>query len=325
MGKHPAFRFLWRLGMGALLVFPIPQVEAREFKVAVVDLKRVMSEYRDFQQAQSEIQRYLQQWRAVQDSLKRAIEQARADLDRQRVMLSDEAKLEKEREIENMEREYEEYVRSVWGEDGLLERQTREVLDPLIQKIRETIREIAEQEGYDLVLDLSSDMVLYMKPEYDLTQAVIEELNRAYEAPVTVTGELPFLAILLFKEENDQARQRNLGTLLLQYFVSALKNSPKFRLVSQAQISQQMQVQNITQDFLNFDAARSVAEAVLSDYFIYGTVRKEGDQVHIQAGLYRTSDGKEIIKVEGETEDRETPLQIKAQELATTISARFGQ
>jgi len=53
---------------------------------------------------------------------------------------------------------------------------------PIIEKINALISRIGEEEGYDFIFDASSGSLVHALPKYDITQQVIEELNKGVAA-----------------------------------------------------------------------------------------------------------------------------------------------
>ncbi|NIT55300.1 MAG: OmpH family outer membrane protein, partial [Aliifodinibius sp.] len=49
---------------------------------------------------------------------------------------------------------------------------------PLYDKIDSVIKQISEEEDYDMVFDVVQGVILYAKPEYDITDRVLDELNK---------------------------------------------------------------------------------------------------------------------------------------------------
>jgi outer membrane protein len=69
-------------------------------------------------------------------------------------------------------------VQQIYGKEGALYQKNQEISDPIVQKIKKTIQDVANQEGYDMVLDRAAGAVVFWKKDNDLTQRVIEILNK---------------------------------------------------------------------------------------------------------------------------------------------------
>ncbi len=64
------------------------------------------------------------------------------------------------------------------GPQGEFYKKNLELTQPLYDKIDQVIQKIGQAEGYDYILDVVQGVVLYAKPEYDITDRVLEELNK---------------------------------------------------------------------------------------------------------------------------------------------------
>lgn len=63
--------------------------------------------------------------------------------------------------------------------DHVVMRRQSELQQPLRERVREAVRRVREQEGYDLVLDLANDqLIVDASPRVDITTAVLRELRR---------------------------------------------------------------------------------------------------------------------------------------------------
>ncbi|HNQ44466.1 MAG TPA: OmpH family outer membrane protein, partial [Candidatus Cloacimonadota bacterium] len=65
-----------------------------------------------------------------------------------------------------------------FGENGRAEQRYRELIDPLTNKIHDIITRIAEDEKYTMILDVSMGVILYATPTIDITEQVLQELNK---------------------------------------------------------------------------------------------------------------------------------------------------
>ncbi len=313
---------LWLLGLLSLLWIS-PRAQA--VSIGYVHMERILQEYKDLQDAKRELQRFIREVERTRDSLRALVDSARARLERDRVMLTDEEKILREREIQQYEQAYQEYWRQVWGKNGRIQQKTRELLDPLIRKVHETVYQLAQENGYDLVLDLSSDAVLYASGENDFTDDVIAELNKEYvaaEAPGSLIKAR--LAVFPLKEEDQQVAARNLGTKLADYLRQGFQSSPKFDVLPQGQVLSEVNRRNL--DLLNLQEADcyQMALALQTDLYTYGTVaRKAGDQVEFVVRLYSTLDHQLIAEQRTTSVDRDADLAIAARNLALQLATRY--
>ncbi|MFA7543763.1 MAG: OmpH family outer membrane protein, partial [Candidatus Cloacimonadaceae bacterium] len=65
-----------------------------------------------------------------------------------------------------------------------------ELIDPLTQRVQDIITKIAKDENYTMIFDTSFGLILYTNPAIDITEQVLQELNKDTIKP-TDEGLLP--------------------------------------------------------------------------------------------------------------------------------------
>jgi outer membrane protein len=100
------------------------------------------------------------------------------EIESQSLLLSPEKKAEKEREKLNLQQQIENFQREKLGPQGEFYRKNTELTRPLYDKIDAVIQKISDEEGYDMVFDVVGGVMVFAKDEYDITQKVLDELNK---------------------------------------------------------------------------------------------------------------------------------------------------
>jgi len=312
------------VGLSVFIGYLLPRVaQSKELKVAYVNVEKIIKEYHDLQEAKNELNRIVVQWEKERDSLRKVIDSVKQVYETQKVMLSDEAKLEMEREIEDREEEYKNFWRSIWGKGGKLEKKTEELVDPLTQKIYETIKKMAEDEGYDLVLDISSGAVVYASLENDITGMVLDELNKEYLATQQQQTLKPLVAVFPLKETDEASRQRELGIHLQDAITQGINASPRLKIISPGNVRKELENQGIQRDFLDEVKARQVAQALGAKLFVYGTVHKVGDYAIFEVSLYDAQDGKKLADAQGRALDQQVDIQTEGAKVGKQLAYMY--
>lgn len=153
-------------------------VSAADLKIAHVDSKMIFDKYQDTKKAQKEYDKQVQKWEQDAATKQKALMELKDKLDKQSLMLSEEKKKEMEADFLKKKSEYEQFVQQIYGKDGTLFQKNEEFSGPIIQKIKKTIQDVANQEGYDMVFDRAAGAVVFWKKDNDLTQKVIDVLNK---------------------------------------------------------------------------------------------------------------------------------------------------
>jgi outer membrane protein len=171
----------WILGLAGMLA--LATAASADLKIAHVDSKMLFEKYSETTKAQRDYDRQVQKWEQEAQGKQKELLEMKERLEKQSLMLSDEKKKELEAQFAKKKADYEQFVQQIYGKEGALYQKNQEITDPIVQKIKKTIQDVANQEGYDMVLDRAAGAVVFWKKDNDLTQRVLEILNKENAAP----------------------------------------------------------------------------------------------------------------------------------------------
>lgn len=152
---------------------------AQNVRIGFVDSQRIFNEYKSAQEAQDRFSREIQSWRTEADDRRRQVDELRNELKDQDPLLSESKKLEKESTLQKAVSDYDRFVQDFWGPNGKVQRLNDEITREVIGKVRDAVELLANREGYDLVLDAADGNVIFGVKSLDLTQRVLDELNKS--------------------------------------------------------------------------------------------------------------------------------------------------
>lgn len=161
-----------------LAVFALPYSVKAQEKFVYIDSYRIRLEYKEFQDAQAQFNKDVEQWNAEVEKGQREIEVLENDLTKQALILSDAKKREKETEIQQKKDVWQKMANDIFGPDGRAERRNAELTKPLLDKINAVLEKLAIAEGYALILDTVNGNIAYGKKDLDITEKVLEELEK---------------------------------------------------------------------------------------------------------------------------------------------------
>jgi outer membrane protein len=104
-------------------------------------------------------------------------------------LLSPEKKQEKAQVAQEKALSIEQFKYEKLGPEGEFYKKSMEFTRPIIEKINTLIAKIGEEEGYDFIFDASSGALVHALPKYDITQQVIDELNKTSKAATPSTNQ----------------------------------------------------------------------------------------------------------------------------------------
>ncbi len=172
--------------------FSAPPVLGAEVEIRVADLEKVFEQYIKKIQAEAalkeqaerfnlERQELVKQGQALNDQYNKLRDEA------QDPALSDDAREAKQSQAEDLLGQLQEFQQRLKTFDDekrrLLDEQSKRMRRTLVREIRDEVKKYAEQEGIDLVIDISGNtlnmepVILYADDRLDITNRLIERLN----------------------------------------------------------------------------------------------------------------------------------------------------
>jgi outer membrane protein len=142
-------------------------------RIAVVDINALLQDMDDYKAAQAELDRVADAWRQEiaqeYDKIKGMYNRYQAE----QVLLSDEARAEREEEIVDAETRVREMQKNRFGPEGELFQRRSELVQPIQDKVYSAIQTYADKRGYDFIFDKgSASGLLFSKPSFDKTEEV---------------------------------------------------------------------------------------------------------------------------------------------------------
>ena len=153
-------------------------VSAEEIKIGYINSLRIRDEYKEFSDAQAKFDKEVVEFQKQDQTKRQQLDSLIKAFEAQSLLLSDAKKKEKQNEIEARKEEYRKFFEDTFGQDGILEKKNSEMTKPLLDKINAILEKIAVEENYAYIFDAVNANIAYAKPQYDLTEKVLAELNK---------------------------------------------------------------------------------------------------------------------------------------------------
>ena len=160
----------------ALILF-VPQAGAQS-KIGFVDSQKILSTYPAAQDANKKLEEENTQWASELQKLDNELKVKEDELEVQSLILSDAKRKEKQDEIKLLKENILKFQNQKWGESGEYFKRQEELLRPVFDRIHQVIAAIADDDGYDFILDTVQGNILYSKEKFDLTDEVLRELEK---------------------------------------------------------------------------------------------------------------------------------------------------
>ncbi len=159
-----------------LALFSIVPVYGQKF--GYVDTNYIMNQMPEYREVQTEIDKLSLGWQEEIIGMSKEIDEMYAELKAEEVLLTDDMKEERLKEIKEKEVALKEYQTKVFGFEGLLFLKQQELLKPLLDTIFDAIERVSKEQQLAVMFDKSRDLVMvYTDPRHDYTDFVLDELG----------------------------------------------------------------------------------------------------------------------------------------------------
>ncbi len=159
----------------AISLFTIGGVCAQNY--IFVNSEEVFKSQADYNAAIQQLDDLAKQYQKNVDEAYQTLEDAYSNYQAQANYLSETRRAAKEQEIENLEKEVQQYQQDVLGPQGDLMKKRTELIKPIQDRVFAAINKYAEANNYTMVLDVASNQtLLYYSPALDKTQDIINLL-----------------------------------------------------------------------------------------------------------------------------------------------------
>ena len=169
--------FLPVLFLGLMLLPLIAEsLSAQGMKIGYVRDERIQQEFKPWAKAQEQFNVDAKAWEDEALSKQQELEELLTEYGKQKLILSDDKKREREAAINAKRDALDAFTRQIYGPNGKAERKQAQLLEPLLQSVNKAIEAVAKEGNYDIVFTLQSGLA-YIKEEFDVTDKVIKYLE----------------------------------------------------------------------------------------------------------------------------------------------------
>ena len=162
-----------------ILTLALASFTFADVKIGYVDSNEIMNNFDEVRQVQADLEKEQRRLESEFNELVYSLDSLKQDFDRQRLLMSDTRRNEKENEILNKEKSVQKFQLDKFGPEGEIYKTQNQLLKPVLAKIDVAIQKVGSERGYDFILDAMSGALLYALDSHNLTEAVMDELAKA--------------------------------------------------------------------------------------------------------------------------------------------------
>ncbi len=145
---------------------------------AYINTETILNKMPEYIVAQQQLERMKNQYEAQFQAELNVIQDLFNQYQQERPRMNETQRMAKERDIITRERDLKERQREVFGENGVMFNNSKELLDPIRERLQVVIDAVAKQAGVALVIDITVlQGIVYRDPKADLTPLVLSKLK----------------------------------------------------------------------------------------------------------------------------------------------------
>ncbi len=160
------------------LVFCVSVVGFAQEKFAYVNSQKILADFQEALEIQNKLEEIKNQYEAEYQRMVQEYQTMAEEIESQSLLLSEEKKQEKLRQAQQKAMDIDKYKYDKLGPEGELYRKNIELTKPIYDKINKVIQTIGDEEEIDFIFDASQGALLWALPKYEITDRIIEQLNK---------------------------------------------------------------------------------------------------------------------------------------------------
>lgn len=163
----------------SLLVSSFSITVFAQLKIGYVQPSYVFSKYEPYIEAEKKIREFEQTEVGKLQKEGENLKQKFEDAQKQAALMSDEMRAAKAEELDTQRQALDKAYDDLYNQEtGLLAKKQKELIAPIIEEINTILNRIGKDEEYDYILNPEEGGVLYASDEYDISEHILEELNK---------------------------------------------------------------------------------------------------------------------------------------------------
>lgn len=168
-----------KIGLLLLVFIMVSGSALASGKIAYVEVQRVLETSEPGKKALDQLTKRFEDMRAELDRERGNVEKMREELQKQSLVLSQDAQEDLEAELRTKVREFQEMFQAY---QARMQQEEQELSEPIIDILFDVINEYGQKNEYAAIFDAQGSGLIYADEALNITDKVIEELNKAWAA-----------------------------------------------------------------------------------------------------------------------------------------------
>jgi len=171
-------RMLFVVLLGLAVLAPVT-AQAEDYKpLGIVDSQRIAQEYEAARDAQEQYEKFLEDLKREIEDKETELAQLADEIDSQKMLLGEEALATK---MQAFEKKRADYFTFREGIDARAETEYTSKIKPILDQVTTIVERLGKEKKFGLILDSAALGVLFLEPDFDLTDDVLLALAKGEE------------------------------------------------------------------------------------------------------------------------------------------------
>ena len=153
-----------------------------EIKIGYLNADKILNELDEVRQVYIELEKEQRKIEVEYQNLQFELDSLFRNYELQKMLMSEERRKKTETTIHSKQGELERFQIEKVGPQGEIYRIQEQLMAPIYTKMDNAVSKVGAAEGYDYIFNVSSGQIVYPLPQYDVTQKVVDELNKMSES-----------------------------------------------------------------------------------------------------------------------------------------------
>lgn len=158
-------------------LFLVASLSSAQTKVAVINLQKAVLESAEIQKASATLEAKYKPRQQDMEKVQKDLQNIQQQLQANQGKFTPQAEADLVAQGQRKQRELQRMTDDLQAD---VDRERNEILGKSTQRMQEVVKKLAEEKGYDMVVDISN--TIYYKPALEITADALAAYNKAYPA-----------------------------------------------------------------------------------------------------------------------------------------------
>ena len=160
------------------LLFVACAFAASAQKFALIDMEYILKNIPAYEQANNQLNQASQKYQSEVEAKAKEAETLYKEYQKASASLSTAQQTQREEAIVAKEKEAVALRQKYFGSEGEMAKKQQELITPIQDKIYDAVKQLAQQKGYDVVVDrASAESIIFASPRIDISNEVLSKLG----------------------------------------------------------------------------------------------------------------------------------------------------